>query len=410
MQVIRSAKSRKIACISSIDHTTSTTLVVYPTDMISIDIPTSPRTVNVQIIDTTFRITNGPLGHFVGPRIDGHGSLNAGALCFLITHTDPQTGKERRFIFDLGTPKNWKQDLPEPLVSRISTWEDNGAVITIEKYVSEILEENGVDLTSIEGLIWSHAHWDHMGRPSLFPSSVNLIVGPSIKSRFYPGYPENADAPFRSSEVTNREVIELSFESSNLTIGGMRAIDFFQDGSFYILDAPGHAHGHINALARTTTSSPGSDNFQVEDVGADTFMFLGADSYHLGSQIRPNEYTPLPGSIQLQGFTACPCPGEIFERLHPLPVGGDPKTTPFYIIPEKSVAVDVNDARDVIKKIQVFDADENILVLNAHEWNYYDVLELFPKSAHGWKKATWKERMRWRFLEDFQKAVEISSL
>ncbi|KAM5476938.1 hypothetical protein MauCBS54593_000209 [Microsporum audouinii] len=44
---------------------------------------------------------------------------------------------------------------------------------------------------------------------------------------------------------------EISFDDG-LEIGRFRAMDFFGDGSFYLLDAPGHAEGHLCALARTT--------------------------------------------------------------------------------------------------------------------------------------------------------------
>jgi hypothetical protein len=34
-------------------------------------------------------------------------------------------------------------------------------------------------------------------------------------------------------------VREISFDESDLEIGGFRALDYFGDGSFYLLDAPG---------------------------------------------------------------------------------------------------------------------------------------------------------------------------
>jgi hypothetical protein len=34
-------------------------------------------------------------------------------------------------------------------------------------------------------------------------------------------------------------MMEMSFEGSDLKIGGFRALDFYGDGSFYLLDAPG---------------------------------------------------------------------------------------------------------------------------------------------------------------------------
>lgn len=43
-------------------------------------------------------------------------------------------------------------------------------------------------------------------------------------------------------------------------------MDFFGDGSMYIIDAPGHVDGHINILARTS--------------GDGAWILLGGDSAH----------------------------------------------------------------------------------------------------------------------------------
>jgi len=34
----------------------------------------------------------------------------------------------------------------------------------------------------------------HLGDPSKFPKTTNLIVGPGFKKNFMPGYPKNPDA------------------------------------------------------------------------------------------------------------------------------------------------------------------------------------------------------------------------
>jgi hypothetical protein len=48
--------------------------------------------------------------------------------------------------------------------------------------------------------VGSHWHWDHIGDPSRFPSSTELIVGPGFKAEFLPGYPARPDAPIRESD------------------------------------------------------------------------------------------------------------------------------------------------------------------------------------------------------------------
>ncbi len=70
------------------------------------------------------------------------------------------------------------------------------------------------------------------------PSNVDLIVGPGLKDVYMPGWPKRA-INWHESDFTSRNVREMSFEESNLVIGGFRALDYFGDSSFYLLDASG---------------------------------------------------------------------------------------------------------------------------------------------------------------------------
>ncbi len=54
-----------------------------------------------------------------------------------------------------------------------------------------------------------------------------------------PGWPTNPNAGFHEEEIEGRKVVEISKESFNVDVGGMPGYDYFGDGSFYILDAPG---------------------------------------------------------------------------------------------------------------------------------------------------------------------------
>jgi hypothetical protein len=71
-----------------------------------------------------------------------------------------------------------------------------------------------------------------------FPSNVDLIVGPGIKEAYIPGWPKR-EVPLQESDFAGRNVREMSFEESKLKIDEFRALDYFGDGSFYLLDAPG---------------------------------------------------------------------------------------------------------------------------------------------------------------------------
>ncbi|KAG9074304.1 hypothetical protein FRC06_010784, partial [Ceratobasidium sp. 370] len=141
----------------------------------------------------------------------------------------------------------------------------NNWQVTVPKNVSDILTEHGVSLESINSIIWSHYHWDHTGDPSLFPPTTSLTVGPGFTKSKTPGYPTNPNALILESAYKGRELVEISFEDGpSLFLGRFRALDYFGDGSFYLLDSPGHAVGHICGLARTTP---------------DTFLFMGGDIF-----------------------------------------------------------------------------------------------------------------------------------
>jgi glyoxylase-like metal-dependent hydrolase (beta-lactamase superfamily II) len=116
------------------------------------------------------------------------------------------------------------------------------ANINIDKDVAEQLAEANIPLESISSIIWSHHHLDHIGDPSLFPKSTSLVVGPGFKSNktTFPGYPKNSDAHTLDDAFEGRELVELDF-STGLNIGGFPSIDYFGDGSFYILQAQGHS-------------------------------------------------------------------------------------------------------------------------------------------------------------------------
>ncbi|KAL9114259.1 MAG: hypothetical protein Q9227_001681 [Pyrenula ochraceoflavens] len=351
-----------------------------------VTIPSSPTnsTVRVQIIDTTSSIDGVPCAGFFAEHIPGFDRFKGVCYAFLISHTSPDGQKTRRFIFDLGIRKDWENWIPKS-VERIKAWE---ADIVIERDVVEILESEGVDVgREIEGVVWSHAHWDHTGDPSRFPRSVDLIVGPGMREAYWPGWPKNQDAIVLESCFKGREIKEVSFEGEGVQeIGGMKALDYFGDGSFYLLDAPGHAVGHINTLARTTAGPQG-----------DSFIYMAGDSFHHGCELRPNPHSPLPSQVSLSN----PIPTSVFQKIHPYP---DRYATTHFINPA-SISVNVEQAIQTIAKIQKFDADESVLVIAAHDTSMFDDLPYFPKDANGWRSTDVKEKTKWLFLKDFEGLV-----
>ncbi|KAH8676136.1 beta-lactamase-like protein [Xylariales sp. PMI_506] len=348
-------------------------------------IPPATSTVNVSIINTSGTIRGVNVWRFVEPSIRGHDWLATPTYGFYIQHPT----LNRSLVFDLGIKQDW-ENFPPPLLERFAK---SGYTLDVPKHAREILEEGGVDTKSIEAVVWSHWHFDHTGNPATFEPSTKLIVGPGCKEKVFPGYPLNPSAAFNQADVEGREILELDFEASGLKLGRFGAVDYFGDGSFYFLDSPGHAIGHICGLARVT-SSP------------DSFILMGGDAVHHGGELRPHPWNPLPESVSPHPFTGASavCPGELFET-----VLRDGKDQPFYLpaIPPNAPCVHYNvpDMIESIKKLQEYDAHDNILVVPAHDDTFLHTVDFFPHFANDFVKKGWVQKTRWAFLRDFARAV-----
>lgn len=325
------------------------------------------------------------MGPFLQPDYEGHPDLLGPCLAFLIEHPS-----KKPILFDLGIRKDWH------VLPSYPKWVENKWEITVEKDVATILKENGVDVDggAIDSIVWSHHHWDHVGDASTFPHSTRLVVGPDFEKAHLPGYPTNKDSTLLESDFQGRELREISFEKEGggLKIGRFNAYDYFGDGSFYLLDTPGHTIGHICGLARTSTNP-------------DTFVFMGGDASHHGGEFRPTEYLPLPKEIKPSplkralGF----CPGELLQAIHPH--GKSDK--PFYHV-TSSFAHDKSVADWTIDGLGEFDAHDNVLLLTAHDDSVVDPeqLDFYPKTMNDWYEKGIGKKIKWLFLGDFEDAVD----
>ncbi|KAL4932778.1 uncharacterized protein BDV17DRAFT_253733 [Aspergillus undulatus] len=180
--------------------------------------------------------------------VPGHEMIN-GAPCYSFLVENKAKGK--KLLFDLGLPKAWKEKLPLTLRETLEQGVSKGWSLDIEKDVADHLHETGIPLDSIDAIVWSHHHFDHVGDPSLFPGSTALIVGPGFKTdkSTFPGYPKNPDAKTIDDAFHDREVVELDFSNASSEIGGFPAIDYFGDGSFFFLQTKGHSkYKHLQVL------------------------------------------------------------------------------------------------------------------------------------------------------------------
>ncbi|KAI9451975.1 beta-lactamase-like protein [Lactarius psammicola] len=336
-----------------------------------------------------------PTSLLVQTQIPGHDTLDWPLYSFLIENEKA----DKKVLFDLGLMKAWKEKRPDLLAraQRVN------ATFEVLADVPEILTSASVSLASIDSIFWSHHHSEHTGDPSLFPPTTSLVVGPGFKSNpsTYPGFPTNPDAHVSQSAYQGRDLVELDFSSNTadvLKVGGLRAIDWFKDGSFYLLEAPGHAPEHIMALARTSE---------------DKFVLLAGDAADHPGIFRPSPLCPLPDAISPSPFEI---PTSLLEHVHPSAGGSSFRTTPFYE-PTPFRMPDPVAGRATLAALQAFDASPHVFVVLAHDPALRESRAHFSAANLArWEEArgedpsaghySRKDAAHWRFLADFQKGVE----
>lgn len=222
------------------------------------------------------------------------------SLAFLIQHPSPPPGRPSssvtNIVFDLGI----KRDLSGYAPPQEAHIKDRQPVITDPDCAASLRRGNNLDpSTDVDIVVLSHVHWDHVGTPSDFASAA-FVVGSGtldlLRTGAGPLYPADI---FNDDEIPAARAAELPPVADRVDVSGGRyveprhtpalptatsllppvakdwswkplaafpaALDFFGDGSLWVIDSPGHLYGHVNALAR---------------VGPKRYVYLGGDCCH----------------------------------------------------------------------------------------------------------------------------------
>lgn len=354
----------------------------------SLGIPSSSSTVSVSLIDTTAEVVIKNTADFMQPVRKGIEVLELPDFAFLIRNK----ALNRTIIYDLGIRHD--VDGFSPATKRML--QKGGYGVKVESNVRDILESQGFDTSQVEAVVWSHWHFDHTGDMSVFGPDTALVVGPGfcdVRNGIFPGYPANEASPILESDYAGRELREISFTDSGISVGRMPAFDYFGDGSFYLVDAPGHAVGHLCGLARVTTSPRSS------------FVFLGGDGCHHMSQLRPSAFRNLPDVLDPSPLRHLPvCPGAMFEPLLRREATDEPDRGRALVeisTGPNSVHADPAEAARTVAKMQEVDAVDDVFVVIAHDRNLKGLVDPFPATLDDFAVKGWQAASRWSFLTDF---------
>ena len=195
----------------------------------------------------------------------------------------------------------------------------------------------------------SHLHFDHVGDCTKFPDT-DIFAGPGSKAAASPGWPRVELSVTPSAILEHPRYKEISDKSEDWSPLGPfpKALDFFGDGSFFLLDTPGHMTGHMGGLALTRNGDNGREK---------EWVFMGGDCCHHRSL--------LVGSRPMS-VTAGPPGASCFHK--------DPVT-----------------AKETIKKIQALEKSANVLVALAHDHFLKDRMPEYPVPLNGWLTSDWKK-------------------
>ncbi|THH29417.1 hypothetical protein EUX98_g4759 [Antrodiella citrinella] len=198
------------------------------------------------------------------------------ASAFLLRHSvtrDP-------FLLDLGIRTDWTTKFT-PSVLRII--ETSPFQISVPEDVPTALAKGGLTPKDIKHICITHIHFDHVGIPSDYPNAT-FLVGEGAKALMENGYPTNPNSAFEVDLFPADRTRFLSGKEEWKPLGPFRhTLDFYGDGSLYIIDAPGHMPGHLMVLARS--SADGGWIFLAGDCAHDWKILNGEAEVGMHSRL-----------------------------------------------------------------------------------------------------------------------------
>jgi glyoxylase-like metal-dependent hydrolase (beta-lactamase superfamily II) len=188
----------------------------------------------------------------------------APSLSFFLQHPSGT-----KIVYDLGIRKDWR-GYPRAFVIRV---ESGTRRIDVSKDVQDSVIAGGMDPKDVDVVIVSHIHYDHTGNPDQFPNA-KYHIGPGSLELIESSKEIPEDDNWFTEDLlpSNKSLIQQfpAYSSEEWKPLGPfeKTIDYFKDGSFYIVDSTGHLPGHINGLVR---------------IGPNRFVYLASDSCHFTS-------------------------------------------------------------------------------------------------------------------------------
>jgi glyoxylase-like metal-dependent hydrolase (beta-lactamase superfamily II) len=158
-----------------------------------------------------------------------------------------EAGDDRRVLFDTGYAAGdwhtgWQGSVYRRLLPPLVEAADDIAVQ---------LQRDGVDPASISHVVLSHLHPDHVGGVSRFPDATFVLTEGLGRTLATPRLREGVLRgllPDWFPQASRRVLTRSDFAPVEIAGVAVSAADLFGDGSYLVLDLPGHANGHVGAV------------------------------------------------------------------------------------------------------------------------------------------------------------------
>ncbi|KAB8264395.1 beta-lactamase-like protein [Aspergillus pseudonomiae] len=178
--------------------------------------------------------------------------------------------QNRRMIWDLGM-SSVPEDFPPAIVN--GPFKEIHPQDPRESIEKQIERRNGVGADEIDTILLSHAHFDHCRPVSQTFKNATVLFGPGTAEYCAPGHFVNPSSTWDGRYFDPERATERweTLQGPWKRFGPFeRAMDFFGDGSFWVIQAPGHMPGNMCACARLATGEAlldGTKDFGTFEVG-----------------------------------------------------------------------------------------------------------------------------------------------
>ncbi len=149
---------------------------------------------------------------------------------------------DRRVLFDTGyAPLPWHAGPAAWLYRRLLP-----PRVASTETVAAVLRADGIESESITHVVLSHLHPDHIGGLRFFPGATLVLSRAASEAWTAPRLKEGILRRLVPGGLADRRrLIVPGFTPGPV---GLSTFDLFDDGSYLLVDLPGHARGHMGAL------------------------------------------------------------------------------------------------------------------------------------------------------------------